>query len=124
MKILVSILCLGLLTPSSSWAVQCKHHPWFAPSEQATAESYEDLSREYNQVYQEFLRKKIEKFPKGAMVEVFLNDGTDMKGTFESFSKYDDEIWIMPLGKRGFFADEVYCIRELQDISILVLRSI
>jgi hypothetical protein len=106
MKILVSILCLGLLTPVYA------------------AESYQDLSREYNQVYREFLRNKIEKLPKKATIEIFLKDGTSVKGTFEGFSKYDDGVWIMPLGKRGLFSDEAYDVRQIQDVSIIILRSI
>lgn len=106
MKILVSILCLGLLTPVYA------------------AESYQDLSREYNQVYREFLRKKIEKLPKRATIEIFLKNGTSVKGTFEGFSKYDDGVWIMPLGKRGLFSDEAYDVRQIQDVSIIILRSI
>lgn len=106
MKILVSILCLGLLTPVYA------------------AESYQDLSREYNQVYREFLRKKIEKFPKKATIAIFLKDGTSVKGTFEGFSKYDDGVWIMPLGKHGLFADEAYDIRQIQDVSLIILRRI
>jgi len=30
----------------------------------------------------------------------------------------------MPLGKHGLFADKVYDISEIQDVSIIILRSI
>lgn len=88
------------------------------------AESYKDLSREYNQVFAEFLRQKVEKFPKNVTVELALKNGQVVRGTFEGFQKYDDGVWILPLGKRGLFADEAYDIRELQDIKIIVLRQI
>lgn len=105
-KLLISSLCFSLL--GSVYG----------------AESYKELSHQYNVVFQQFLREKIVKLPKRATVEVFLKDGTSVKGTFENFSKYDDSIWIMPLGKRGLFSDEAYDVRELQDVSIIVLRQI
>ena len=88
------------------------------------ADSYKDLSHQYDLTFQQFLRDKIVKLPKKATVEVFLKDGTSVKGTFEGFSKYDDGFWILPLGKRGLFADDVYDISEIQDIRIIILRSI
>jgi len=105
-KLFTLILCLGVLAPVYA------------------AESYKDLSHEYNLVFQDFLRKKIVKLPKKATVEVFLKDGTSVKGTFEGFSKYDDGFWILPLGKRGLFADDAYDISEIQDVRIIILRSI
>jgi len=105
-RLLISSLCFSLL--GSLYA----------------EESYKQQSHEYNVVFQQLLRDKIVKIPKRSTVEVFLKDGTSVKGTFEKFSNYDDSIWIMPLGKRGLFSDEAYDVRELQDISIIVLRQI
>lgn len=105
-KIFTLILCFGLLSPIYA------------------AESYNDLSREYNLVFQEFLREKIEKLPKKVTIEIFLKGGTSVVGAFEGFSKYDDSVWIMPLGKHGLFFDDAYDIRQIQDVRIVILRSI
>lgn len=105
-KLLIAIACLSVLAPVQA------------------AESYKELSHQYDLVFQDFLRKKIVKLPKKATVEIALKNGTTVQGTFEGFSKYDDSFWILPLGKRGLFADDAYDISELQDVKIIVLRSI
>lgn len=105
-KLLGCVLVLGLVGPVLA------------------AESYQDLSREFNQVYAEQLRNKVLKLPKNATVEIALKNGKIVQGTFEGFQKYDDGVWILPLGKRGLFADEAYDIRELQDIKLVVVRPI
>lgn len=88
------------------------------------AESYKQLSHEYDLVYQDFLRKKIVKLPKNVVVEVFLKGRKSVVGNFEGFSKYDDSFWILPDGKQGLFADEAYDISEIQDVQIVILRNI
>lgn len=105
-KIAVLSLCLGMIGPVYA------------------TESYQDLSREYNLVFQDFLRERIQKLPKLVVVEVLLKSGKRVNGTFESFCKYDDGIWIMPLGKHGLFADEAYDISEIQDIRLIILQNI
>lgn len=45
-------------------------------------------------------------------------------GTFENFSKFDDSVWILPLGKSGLFADDAYDISDIQGIRLIILRSI
>jgi hypothetical protein len=90
----------------------------------AFADEYSELSHQYNLVYQEFLREKILKLPKHAIVELSLNDETVVRGTYDGYSKYDDSFWILPLGKRGLFVDDAYDIGEIQDVRVIVLRGI
>jgi hypothetical protein len=89
-----------------------------------TAESYKQLSHEYDLVFQDFLRKKIVKLPKNVVVKVFLKNRKNVVGKFEGFSKYDDSFWILPDGKHGLFADQAYDISEIQDVKIIILRNI
>jgi sRNA-binding regulator protein Hfq len=105
-KLAISVLCLSLFSPV------------FA------ADSYKELSHQYDLVFQQFLREKIEKLPKKVTVEIFLKNGTSVKGVFEGFCKYDDGVWILPDGKHGLFADDAYDISEIQDVRIIILRSI
>lgn len=88
------------------------------------AESARELVHEMNLDHQAWLRGKIQKLPKKATVEVALRNGKTVRGTFQNFVKYDDGVWILPMGKRGFFADEAYDIGELLDIKVIVLRPI
>jgi hypothetical protein len=83
------------------------------------ADEYKDLSREFNQIYAEQIRVRVQKFPKKSFVEISLKDGTVVRGIFEGFVKYDDSICILPQGKHGLFADEVYDIRQLQNIRVV-----
>jgi hypothetical protein len=104
-KLLIAITCLSVLAPVYA------------------ADSYKQLSHEYDLVFQDFLRNKLVKLPKKVTVEVFLKNRTSVVGTFTGFSKYDDSFWILPVGKRGLFADEAYDISEIQDVRIVILRS-
>lgn len=85
----------------------------------AHADEYKDLSREFNQVYAEQLRVRVQHLPKGSFVQVSLKDGRVVLGTFESFVKYDDSVFILPQGKHGLFADEAFDIRQLQNIRVV-----
>lgn len=105
-KLLVVILCLSAVIPVRA------------------ADSYKELSHQYDLVFQQFLREKIEKLPKNVVVEIFLKDKTSVKGTFKGFCKSDDGVWILPLGKHGLFAQDAYDIRQIQDVRIIILRSI
>lgn len=105
-KSILFMLCLGLLSPVYA------------------TESYQELSHQYDLVFQQFLREKIEKLPKNAVVEIFLKDKTNIKGTFKGFCKSDDSFWILPLDKHSVFSQDAYAIQQIQDVRIIILRSI
>jgi hypothetical protein len=86
--------------------------------------SAQDQSREYNLIFQQFLREKIERLPKGVTIEVILKDKKRVTGTFEGFSQYDDTLWLLKTGKFGLFSDDAYDISEIQGVRIVVLRSL
>jgi len=88
------------------------------------ADEYKDLSKEFNQVYVEQLRVRIQHLPKKAFVEVSLKDGYVVKGIFEGFIKYDDSVWILPQGKHGIFADEAYNVRSIQNVLFIINHPI
>ena len=105
-RLILLILCFGVIGPVYA------------------EKSAQDLSREYNLIFQQFLREKIEQLPKGVTVEVILKDKTRVIGTFEGFTKFDDSVWILPKGKFGLFSDDAYDISEIQGIRVMILRSI
>ena len=105
-RLILLILCFGVIGPVYA------------------EKSAQDLSREYNLIFQQFLREKIEQLPKGVTVEVILKDKTRVIGTFEGFSQYDDTFWLLKSGKFGLFADDAYDISEVQGIRVIILRSI
>lgn len=105
-KLLLSLLVLGCLSPVYA------------------EDNYQDLMRDFKRVYIQFLEKKVEKIPKETTVEVFLSDGTSVKGFFKEYCPYDEKLWIRPLNRWGLFSNEAYSIRQIQDVSIIVLRRI
>jgi len=86
--------------------------------------SAQQQSREYNLIFQQFLREKIERLPKGVTIEVILKGKKHITGTFEGFSQYDDTLWLLKTGKFGLFSDDAYDISDIQGVRIIVLRSI
>ena len=106
-KLGLLLICLGLISPAAY-----------------AEESAKELVHQMNLDHQEWLRGKIKKLPKKATVEVALKNGKHVYGTFQNFVKYDDGVWILPIDKRGLFADEAYDIGELLDIKVVVLRPI
>jgi len=106
-RIILFLMLLGILSPVYA------------------ADSYQEQLRQFKLIYIEMLEKKVEKIPANTTVEVFLKDGTSVKGTFIEYSPYSDKLWIRPLdGKWGVFSNEAYNIRQIQTVTILVLRSI
>jgi hypothetical protein len=88
-------------------------------------EHYQDLMRDFKRVYIQMLETKIEKIPFNTTVEVFLKDGTTVRGVFKGYFPHSDALWIRPLGSRfGIFSEEAYDIRQIQDVSIIVLRGV
>ncbi len=83
------------------------------------------LSHEYNLTFQQFLREKIVKLPKNAVVDTFLKNGTVVRGTYRNFNNYDDTFWVLPLGKRWkAFSTDAYDISEILDVRIVILKNI
>jgi len=90
----------------------------------ASTNDYKTLSKEYNQVFADQLRHKIKKLHKGDVVKVDLKNGTTLLGKFEKFAKYDDTVWIMPIGKTFFFNDEAFYVIELSDINLIIVSKV
>lgn len=88
------------------------------------ADSYKEQLRQFKLIYIQLLEKKVEKIPVNSTVEVFLKDGTSVRGTFLGYYPYSDALWIMPLRKRYVLDKLAFDIRQIQDVSIIVLRSI
>jgi hypothetical protein len=105
-KLIFSLLLFGLLSPVYA------------------GDNYQDLMKDFKRVYVQLLEKKVAKIPKETTVEVFLKDGTSIKGYFKGYYSYDGNLWIRPLNRWGLFSNEVYDIKQVQDVSIIILRSI
>jgi len=106
-RLILSLVLLGLLSPLYA------------------DESYQHLMRDFKMVYIQLLEAKVEKIPAGTMIEVFLKDGTSVKGTLVGYYPHSDALWIHPLNARwGFLSDEAYDIRRVVDVTIIVLRSV
>ena len=106
-RLILSLVLLGLLSPLYA------------------DESYQHLMRDFKMVYIQLLEAKVEKIPAGTTVEVFLKDGTSVKGSLIGYFPHSDALWIHPLNARwGFLSDEAYDIRRVTDVSIIVVREI
>jgi hypothetical protein len=106
-RLILSLVLLGLLSPLYA------------------EESYQDLMRDFKRVYIQLLEAKVERIPAGTTVEVFLKDGTSVKGSLVGYYPYSDALWIHPLNARwGFLSDEAFDIRRVADVSIIVIREI
>jgi len=80
---------------------------------------YRFMLKEYKQVYAEQLRHKITKFHKGDVVKIDLKNGKSVIGTFKSFVKYDDSVFITPVNASWFWKDAAYDVKELRDINLV-----
>lgn len=82
----------------------------------------QQLSKEYNDVFREFLLRKIQtQIRRGMHVTLYLKDRTEVSGTYERYMKYDDSIWIT---EDGHFFATAYGLNDLQDIVVSVKRNI
>jgi hypothetical protein len=106
-RLILLLLCLNLVIPVLA------------------VESYHEQLRQYKLIYIVLLEKKLRKIPTGTTVEVFLKDSTSVKGTLVGYYPHSDALWIRPLNARwGFLSDEAYDIRQVVDVTIIVLRSV
>lgn len=89
------------------------------------AETYQNLMKDFRMVYIQMLEAKIEKIPINVTIEVFLKDGTSVQGIFKGYYPYSDKLWIHPLNSKwGIFSNRAYDIRQIQDVTVIILRSI
>jgi hypothetical protein len=106
-RLILSLIFLGMLIPVYA------------------ADSYKEQLRQFKLIYIELLEKKIEKIPTGTTIEVFLKNGTTINGILKEYCPYSDALWIQPLNRQwGIFSDKVYDIRQIQDVTIVIIRSI
>src|SRR5271157_3003718 len=75
-----------------------------------------DLSHEYNLVFADFLREKLNTIKQDSLVEVYTKDGEKVVGIFGGYVEYDDAVFVRPLNAHGFFKETAYDVNQLEDV--------
>lgn len=86
------------------------------------ADEAADLIHVMNLDHQAWLMNKILKIKKGSYIRVDFKNGIEQYFKYESYSKYDDSLWVSPVkpvhGIAAIFAQQAFAIQELLDVRV------
>ena len=100
----------------------------------AHAASLKEQRHEHVLAYSDYIRGKVQAIAlaveedvheREMTVEVILFNGKVIKGTFNNYIPFDDNVWITSLeNKNNFFKSEAFSINEIYDITVIATEPV
>lgn len=73
------------------------------------ADSAVEVSHAFNKQIESLVLERLNTLPKHASIKLFLKDGTEIVGKFDSYHKYDQSVWV----DVGNLFDNAYDLSEV-----------
>jgi hypothetical protein len=63
--------------------------------------------------------QQVKALKRKTIIEVSLSDGRTLEGMFTTFDEYYQLVWMIPKGKKRFFRDASYRLRDIEAVRVI-----